>query len=752
MDKPVYFGRSREEDPDPVHWQVLEDHLHGVASRAAQFAEAFGSRESGYLAGLWHDLGKYQSVFQDKLRGAHIGVEHSGAGAALAFQVDRNLGMPLAFVIAGHHGGLANWLESGANLPSPLQERVENSKGLIAQLLPCIPSPIAQYPMPPLPVFLAGRHGLPPAEQNALLRRREFWVRFLFSALVDADRLDAESFLEPAQVHRRGGFEPIEVLRERLDAHIDGKVAELTPAARSGVVNQARAQVLAACRDAAAQPQGIFSLTVPTGGGKTLSAMSFALRHAAQHRLRRVIGVIPYTSIIEQNAQVYRQALGGASVVEHHSSLDPAGERAREDRESSQRHELACENWDAPVIVTTSVQFFESLFANHPSRCRKLHNTARSVVILDEVQTIPPAFLLSILDALNELVSHYGCSVVLSTATPPALAAREGFEYGLADIQPIVANPKGLAVELKRVEYEWPDLSAAPVEWPDLAKKLARYSQVLAVVHRRNDARVLTQELQQMLPGERIFHLSALMCPAHRSAALAQIKESLSLGRTCHVVSTQLVEAGVDLDFPVVYRALGGLDSMVQAAGRCNREGRREKGQVVVFCPPTSPPPGTPRRGLEVMASLLRENGGELDLDDPAIFEIYFRKFYFATVQDARNIQAHRQQFNFATVGQEFRLIEDGFTYTLVVPYGEAAMRLEELRQQGPSRATLRALQPFLVNIYPDSFNRLFQAGALEQVVEGVYALSRVFAHHYDGTFGLMAGDEPQADPSVLVV
>jgi CRISPR-associated endonuclease/helicase Cas3 len=736
------------EDQTPEKWQALDQHLWGVAELAAGFAASFDSAAWGHLAGLWHDLGKYQTEFQQRLLGSHVSVEHSGAGAALAINRNKEFGLPLAFVIAGHHAGLANLIESDIGLPAPLQERLRENLSTIEKTLPVVPGEIAGVPVPVVPSFLLRKPGL---LKEVLSRRSEFWIRFLFSALVDADRLDTEAFCDPYKGRQRGRFSPVATLRQRLDSFIDSKVQGLSDSEKIQPVNLSRAEILHACRKAAALPPGILSLTVPTGGGKTLSAMSFALRHAEQQNLRRVIVVIPYTSIIEQNAGVYSDALGRENVVEHHSNLDPGKKKSEQGEELTVRHELACENWDAPVVVTTTAQFFESLFSNHPSRCRKIHNIARSVIILDEVQCLPPGFLLSIVEALSELVSDYGCTVVLSTATPPALAARERFEQGLSDIRPIVPDAKEMAERLRRVEYTWPTAGSPPMTWPQLAEAMMECQQVLAVVHRRNDARVLAQELHSLRPTEPVWHLSALMCAAHRTKALALIKEHLAEGGPCRVVSTQLVEAGVDVDFPVVYRALGGLDSIVQAGGRCNREGRLEKGRVVVFRSETAPPSGTPRQAMEVTETLLREGDAPLDPANPELFEKYFRMLYHGLVLDANRIQPLRQEFKFATVGREFKLIEDGFTNSIIVPYGEAEARLQELRQ-GPTRETFRALQPFVVSIYPDAFAKLSRAGALEEVTEGISALSKPYEHLYDQTFGLVVGDEPRADPAALIV
>ena len=549
----------------PGSWQTLEDHLEGVAGLASRFAAAFGSADWGRLAGLWHDLGKLQADFQTRLRGESVRVEHSGAGAALSEARFKQAGVPLAFAICGHHGGLPNHTSSVGGGPSPLRERLAENRSTLEAIQTSIPPAILEQDPPELPAFVRIDGAMDAAERARAARSAEFWTRFLFSALVDADWLDTEAFLEPARAAGRGRGASFAELKERLDAHMAG----LTAGAVATPVNRARADILAACREAASHNPGLFSLTAPTGGGKTLSAMAFALDHAVRHDLRRVIVVVPYTSIIEQNAAAYRHALGVESVLEHHSNLDPEKFSEMHGEEITRKHELAAENWDLPVIVTTSVQFFESLFSNKRSRCRKLHNVARSVIILDEVQSLPPEFLLAILDALRELPAHYGCSVVLSTATQPALGKREQLPAGLEGVREILPDAPQLAAQLRRVEYEWPEPETPAVEWPDLADELAEHEQVLAVVHKRDDARALARLLEERVPGETVYHLSALMCAKHRLACIETVRDALRRGEPCRLISTQLIEAGVDLDFPVVYRALGGLDSIVQAGGRC---------------------------------------------------------------------------------------------------------------------------------------------------------------------------------------
>ena len=509
---------------------------------------------------------------------------------------------------------------------------------------------------------------------------------------------------------------------------------------------------------AAESKPGLFSLTAPTGAGKTLASMLFAIRHAALHReehgLRRVIVVLPYTSIIEQNAQVYRDVFGEQAVLEHHSNLDPEKEAERKGQEITGTHALASENWDAPLIVTTTVQFFESLFANRTSRCRKLHNIAGSVIILDEVQSLPPEFLLTILDALKELTAHYGCTVVLSTATPPALVARPAFPAGLPDVIEIIPDRAQLSRGLRRVNFHWPK-SQAPENWDALANRIAAHPRALAVVHLRNDARVLAEKLSFLCPDEPVYHLSAAMCAQHRGDILSKVHAVLSSQHPCRLVSTQLIEAGVDIDFPVLFRAMAGLDSIVQAAGRCNREGGPTRGEVHVFQPPLNRSPGVLRRGLETMRVLLAANGPNLDLSDPAICEEYFRAFYHLTVRDRHGIQADRAGLNFATVASRFRLIDDLCTASVVVHYGDSGDRLRRAEHPSrPLRERLRALQSFTVRIYPQALARLKAVGAVGEVFteSEIYRLLPPFYHLYNEKFGLILGSDILPDPSRYII
>ena len=653
------------------------------------------------------------------------------------------MGLPLAFAIAGHHAGLANLTTSVNTRRSTLSERLERNHNSHLLLQGDVPTEIWNRDIPPLPSFLLIK---PKKSNDAQKRRIAFFTRMLFSALVDADSLATEAFYTSRPHRHSDQYDSLAVLACKLDQRLDNMCS-----AERTRVNNLRAVVLADCRARAPDKPGCFSLTVPTGGGKTLSSMAFALRHAVVNGLQRVIVVVPYTSIIEQNAAVYRDVLGEQNVVEHHSNLDDFADLEETDPVAIRRR-LACENWDAPVIVTTNVQFLESLFAGKKSRCRKLHNIASSVIVFDEAQNMPIGFLGPILDALRDLTNDYGASVVLSTATQPALKRRKELPAGFEDVREIIADPARLADGLRRTNVDWSAV-AAPMLYATVAERLSDHRAVLAIVHRRNDAALLTRLVADQRPGEPLFHLSALMCPVHRREAIERIRHELAAhwqdGRPCRVVATQLVEAGVDLDFPVVYRALAGLDSIAQAAGRCNREGRLKQGQVVIFRAETEPPGPTLKRALGQTGTMLSLHEGKLDITSPAIFEEFFSRFYQNEDKDVRRIRTELEQFNFETAEQKFRLIEDDYQQPIVIPWDATAeCRIEELQRADDRpfvpRDLLRSLQPYVVQVQPDQFAQLIRAGAVESYFDDtIFVLNcRLFPRVYDDLLGLVVNEE----------
>lgn len=741
-----FFAHSRS-DSNRETWEPLEDHLRRVASLAREFAAVFDSGDWGFLAGLWHDVGKYREEFQRRIAGSGERAEHAAAGAALA--IDRGAA-PLAFAIAGHHAGLGNRLARGETSRRPLGESVAAGKRVLEQIRTVLPAGIAGAPVPPLPEFLA-RVQTGETSKYAI----ELWTRFVFSSLVDADRLATEAFYQPDRRIAMRRFASIHSLRERLDVRLSEFRADSD-------VNRLRADVLRQCVEAAKWTPGLFSLTVPTGGGKTLSSLAFALHHAERYDLRRVIVVIPYTSIIEQTASVFRQFLGDNEVIEHHSAVEQDGD-TEEASEREVRRKMAAENWDAPIIVTTTVQFFETLFSDHPSRCRKLHNVASSVIIIDEAQTLPPRFLHCLLDGMRQLVDHYSCSIVLSTATQPSLSRRDALPDGLEDVREIIARPAELARAIDRVAVRWPEPGASPLSCEVLARELGAHPRVLAIVHSRKDARRLAKLLNESIPSEPCFHLSALMCAAHRSKRLSEIKTRLATpNAVCRVVATQLVEAGVDVDFPVVYRALGGLDSMAQAAGRCNREGlltdehgQPTRGEFVVFLAESEPPPGA-KAPLAVTRRMLGEHGQALSITDQEHFTQYFRAYYQTQDHDASGVMAARADLNFATVGAVVRLIDDGFMHPVAVPWGDGAARaqavVDAIARGGKAREALRALQPYIVQVPIRDLQALEHLGAILPLETFGHQLLDAFGQLYDDNLGLCIDGQEHVDAAALVV
>jgi len=523
-------------------------------------------------------------------------------------------------------------------------------------------------------------------------------------------------------------------LADTLDLFLD----DLSARAPDTAVNSKRSGILADCREKAQHAPGLFTLTVPTGGGKTLSSLSFALRHALRYGKERIIYVIPYTSIIEQNAAVFRDVLGEENILEHHSNFSfPQEGKAETEAEYAggmeQKLKLAAENWDMPIIATTNVQFFESLFAAKSSRCRKLHNIANSVVIIDEAQMIPTGFLKPCLNAVVELVVNYYATVVLCTATQPAI--KKILPEGISPVE-IINDPAGLYQSFKRVQVS--NIGSVPDD--ELAESMRGYDQVLCIVNSKKHARLLYERIS----GQGTFHLSTRMCPEHRTKVLETIKRRLKEGQACRVVSTQLIEAGVDIDFPVVYRSMAGIDSIAQSAGRCNREGLRQAGQVYVFCPEKH---GMPRGWLSRTASL----GGIVfeRHEDPLGMEgvkEYFSSLYDvdAAELDKEGILAEiREQegqlrFPFRTIAEKFKLIDDN-TSTVIIPLDNNCRKalLEAEHSQFPG-AYARRLQRYCVGVYEKEFNELLEYGALEVVAGRFYVLrEEAFDRHYSRETGL---------------
>ncbi|MEI6235454.1 MAG: CRISPR-associated endonuclease Cas3'' [Planctomycetota bacterium] len=686
--------------------QLLANHLCGVAQRASDFAECFGGFDEARLAGLLHDLGKFRDEFQEylkKKRSKSIETHHAVYGSALAFKMEW---CSTAFAIAGHHAGLHDC--------GDLQNLVSNPKYKTEERLPRLVKRFETL-VEPVPAKAE-----PPLFASSNEWAIEFYTRMIFSCLVDADYLDTEEHYQGA----RNLSVSLTEINDDLLARISAKRKTFSV---DGAVNSIRNAVFERCIESAMQPQGFFSLTVPTGGGKTLSGMAFALAHAKAHGLRRVIVVIPFLSIIEQNVGEYRRVLdpfNNGMFVEHHSSVS-VGERA--ENEPPSPAELATENWDAPIIVTTSVQFIESLFASSPSKCRKLHNVAGSVVILDEVQTLPTHLLQPLLSVLRELKENYGVTFVFSTATQPAFKysqfLKDGFKAG--EVTEITHDTAVAFKILQRVDYQ----RAGPWDWTTLAQKIADEPQALCIVNVRKHAFELWEELRGRLSKAEhngIFHLSSAMCAEHRTEVLGDIIQPgrnsirwrLFWGEPCRVISTQVVEAGVDLDFPVVFRAMGPLDSIVQAAGRCNREGKlrdeagnAKHGRVTIFqIEGAAVPPGIYKTATANTAALLENIPLASLAVDTHLFERYFSSLFQLTQTDREKIQDDRMMLRFRTVSAKAKVIEDA-GQPVIVPYGRGKELIEEIRnrslqkgQQRFSRNDLRGLQRFMVNVRKKDF------------------------------------------------
>jgi len=734
----------------------LSDHLHAVAQQAQAFGAGFEADTLCYYLGLWHDLGKYTCAFQQYLQNCEEdpekkgrGPDHKAPGTVLAEQY----GGPLAFCIQGHHGGLRNKQELKAYLKKhQTADRTQEALAAARQQITGL-EPERSLSFPAW------------VEKDPLAA--EFFLRMAFSALIDADFLDTEAHFAPDKTGLRTTL--LADMHE-LCSRFDASHAEILRTRPGEPADTIRASVYEACREKAAHAQGLFRLTVPTGGGKTLSSLAFALQHARTHGLQRVIVAIPHISITQQTAGVFRRVLeekgsGAPVVLEHHSSANVSA--SAENRENS-AHEgenfertavwsrLSAENWDAPVIVTTTVQLFESLFSNKISRTRKLHNLTNSVIILDETQALPYHLLEPILDGLVQLSTHYGTTVVFSTATQPAFESIKAFRD--LRTEEIAPNPPDLFRRLRRVEYEWkldPQLS-----WKDVATQACSHRQSLSpqslsVVNTKKDALNLYKEVAKKDPSA--LFLSTLLCGAHRSDVLREVRRRLDAHEPCMLVSTQVVEAGVDLDFPIVLRAMGPLDSIIQAAGRCNRGGKLDQpGQVVVFDPAEgSFPPGTYRIAWQNTLPLIRNGesqGSDPDLHDPEIYRAFYKCVFDSVETDKKDIQKYRKELDFPHVARTFRMIEQD-SMPVVVPYGSESQQsackewVGMLRKGVPTgRSIVRELQPYTVSLYWDALKNAADRGIVHPVTDYLYE----WQGPYDPQTGLILDDT--ADPGTFVL
>lgn len=721
----IYYAHSAQDKLGNLlpyeHWQTLQSHSVNVGEMAAEFARVFGTQEIACQTGKLHDLGKYSEAFNHRLHGGPP-VDHATAGAKIAVKRWGDvIGKLMAFCIAGHHAGLANGNGEGDNR-STLKQRLALQFGADIPTLDNLWQQEIKLPQnlsaPPLK-----------ADAHHPFFSYAFFTRMLYSCLVDADYLDTEAFYLNLEnkASERGGYPDLNALQHNFNQFINAfrrriaQAPEQTGAEkRNAALNRLRSEILDHAVEKAAQAQALFTLTVPTGGGKTFTSMSFALEHARQHGLRRIIYVIPFTSIIEQNAAAFRKAfgeLGEQSVLEHHSTF---GDGKLQNEATKDKLRLASENWDAPIVVTTAVQFFESLFADRSSRCRKLHNIAGSVIILDEAQMLPLNLLLPIMQAIKELAQNYRCSIVMCTATQPAVQAENGFYRGFENVREIAPKPTALFDKLRRTTVQHIGTQTDA----DLLAKLGEHPQMLIIVNNRRYARSLYDQAKHL---DGTFHLTTLMCAKHRSQKLDEIRGRLKNGEPCRVIATSLIEAGVDVDFPLVMRAEAGLDSVAQAAGRCNREGKRpsENSFVWIFAPEEQwkvPPE------LAAQAAVMRLTADSFsdDLLSTQAVATYFAELYQLKGSELDNkkiLKMHNDtgqslDFPFQTIADKFRMIESHMQ-PLIIPFDvDAENLISSLHHADHIGGLLRKLQPYTVQIPEKALAALYKAGRIEPINE----------------------------------
>ena len=694
---------------DKKREQTVLEHNQGTALLAGKFASKFGCREWGQAVGLCHDIGKYSKGFQKRLLEGGPAVDHSTAGALELYARGYTMA---AYCVAGHHTGLqdggskeADESDAGTFL-GRMKKQVEDYSAFREEIeIPKLPD----IPLEPL-----GKGGFSVS----------FFIRMLFSCLIDADRLDTEYFMMNGMVER-GGYDNIEILMERLQA----RIAPWLQHEDLSTVNGRRTAILKSCLQKGKEEPGLFQLTVPTGGGKTTASLAFALQQMKIYGMERVIYAIPYISIIEQNAQVFKDILGDRNVLEDHSNV------SEENPEKLRKEQLASENWDRPVVVTTNVQFFESLFSNRTSKCRKLHNIANSVIILDEAQMLPAKYLIPCIWALSELICNYRCTVVLCTATQPSLETYFPKGIQARELCPDV-NEQYEFFRRTRLVY------GGVFSEIELAEQLQEEEQVLCILNSRKRVQRIYRELKR----EGVYHLSTLMYPNHRKRVLKEVRERLADGLPCCLIATSLVEAGVDLDFKTVYRELAGVDSVIQAAGRCNREGKRsrEESLTVVFTMDKDEEADIPaelKQPIAVAEQIQREFEEISSLE--AIHEYFERLYrYKGESLDSKEIVEQFEQgirafsFPFETAASKFHLIEERTKTLLVDKEPEARQITEQLRADCFSRDVMRQAGGYCIQVYDNLFEDLRGAGLIEELFPEFYRLRS--AEQYKEDVGLL--------------
>ena len=692
--------------------QSNEEHLSGVANLAEKFANEFGMGSWGRVLGLLHDKGKERKAFQDYIKKnsgydstIQYPTEHTHAfvGGVIAKSLYGKTATDLLCnQIVSHHTGLHDYYEMDGILNKEIPLGVNQSVEKIGLNKP-----------PFAPDFKDFNH----------------LSRMLFSCLVDADYLDTELFMDEESARKRINDIKLESLLPLLETYIDN----LQTSSAESEVNAIRRLVQERCVSTADMAKGFYSLTVPTGGGKTLSSLVWALRHAVHNGMKRIIIAIPYTSIIVQTASILKKIFGEESVLEHHSNFDPQSVK----KEFRHKAKLATENWDYPIVVTTNVQLFESMFSNKPSDCRKLHNIANSVIILDEVQTLPTDYLQPIVDALKSYQRMFGISVLFTTASQPVLSGLiEGCNpqaafQGIDNITEIIPKEYLLHERLRRVRL---DIDNTGSTYDEIANRLLRHDKVLCIVNTRNDAR----EIFERLPKEGLtIHLSRMMCPRHVSKAIQEIKQALSDNSetVIRVVATQLIEAGVDIDFPVVYRQEAGLDSILQAAGRCNREGKLDIATTYVFSLSVE---------HKLYGSIIDANNARLNMINvndwfaPETMTEYFRQLYCRKEtfdkKDLKTLLYKPTEMCFAEATKEFRLIEETGK-TVYVNMDDSLELVERLKSDGITYSLMKQLSQYSVSIHERDFQKLLSYGAIEEVIEGIYVVND--RAQYDTNIGL---------------